>query len=59
MKWCISIVISRIFNIRKLSSSLQWCKKKDLSVGYCERLYLVKNQFDSLMVYVNLLSTFR
>ena len=38
VKWCISIFISRIFNIRKLSSSMHF------SVGYCE-LYVVKNQF--------------
>ena len=79
MKWCISIIILRIFTVRKLSSSMQctevrfasffsggfitaivvnpperrlekrtsvhWCKIKGLSVGYCERLYVVKNQF--------------
>jgi hypothetical protein len=45
VKWCISIVILRIFTIRKLSSFMQWFKEKDLSVGYCEGLYLVKNQF--------------
>lgn len=44
VKWCISIVISRIFNISKLSNSMQWFKKKSMSVGYCEGLYLVKNQ---------------
>ena len=41
----LSIVILRIFTIRKLSSFMQWFKEKDLSVGYCEGLYLVKNQF--------------
>ena len=45
VKWCISIIISRIFTVRKLSSSMQWCKEKGLSVGYCEGLHLVKNQF--------------
>ena len=44
VKWCISIVISRIFNISKLSNSMQWFKIKSMSVGYCEGLYLVKNQ---------------
>ena len=39
------MVISRIFNISKFSSSMQQCKKKIVSVGYCEGLYLVKNQF--------------
>ena len=41
----ISIIISRIFTVRKLSSLMQWGKKKALSVGYCEGLYLLKNQF--------------
>ena len=45
VKWCTSIIILRIFNINKLSSSMQWCKKKDLSVVYCKGLNLVKNQF--------------
>jgi hypothetical protein len=45
VKWFISIVILRIFSIRKLTSFMQWFKEKNLSVGYCEGLYLVKNQF--------------
>ena len=28
VKWCISIVISRIFNISKLNNSMKWFKKK-------------------------------
>ena len=45
VEWCISIIILRIFTVRKLSSSMQRCKEKGLSVGYCKGLYLVKNQF--------------
>ena len=55
MKWCMSIIISRIFTVKKLSSSMQWCKENGLSAGYCEGLYLVKNQFMTAkwQVYVN------
>ena len=45
VEWCISIIILRIFTVRKLSSSMQRCKEKGWSVGYCKGLYLVKNQF--------------
>ena len=43
VKWCTSIIVLRIFNISKLSSSVQCCKKKGL--GFSNWLYLVKNQF--------------
>ena len=52
VKWCISIFISRIFNIRKMSSSMQWCKKKNV----CGLLWALSGEesiCDSLMVYMN------
>ena len=54
MKWCISIVISRIFNISKLSNSMQWFKKKKYVSGLLwGALSGEESNYDSLMVYVN------
>jgi hypothetical protein len=54
VKWCISMVISRIFNISKLSNSMQWFKKNKTFV--CGLLWALSGEesiCDSLMVYVN------
>ena len=54
VKWCISIVISRIFNISKLSNSMQWFKKKKYVSGLLwGALSGEESNYDSLMVYVN------
>ena len=61
VKWCISIFISRIFNIRKLSSSMQWCKKKNVcgllwalsgEESFCDSLMYVNCCFRVLKIYI-------